>query len=943
MSSSSTLPIILWLDNNIQFIGDINNKLDKQYQIIQANHLKKAKKILQSHEPDIILTEWVLPDEENEQIIIKLKEIAKKVPLIVVSSLNDPQSIVKAIKTGAHDYITKPVSDLSKFCERIRNAINEVSTATTINKNIDSESKKNNEQLLKNINLHLRNSTESKHNFSFSSPISQFGERLINAFGQHMLASGGSLYMVESDGLRLVHALDPGHAPEFIPFPLKENSVLEYLMSTGKPLLVHNLKESPVFVSSGWDGYLDDSVLAFPIPDEHGRIVGLLSFHSRVQPRFLEQDKDFGSLLTHFTSETLRAIKATYALKESQERLRLTLEATNDGIWDWNPKTHEIYVSPRWFTILGYEPDAFPHTYQTFQQLLHPKDKDRLDHFFCNQLKRKKTFSIEFRMKANDGNWIWIESRGKTMAWDENGNAVRVMGTHTDISERKLSEIELYRHSQALQQSLDGIVICDMDGQIEFVNQAWATMHGYDTNELVGKHLHIFMKPPQQSTYSQFFEYLKEKKGFMRDDEHLSKDGKHFSVRMTASILKDTHSIPMGILLIVRDITDEIGLEAQLLQAQKMESIGRLAGGIAHDFNNLISPILANTEMVMSDIPMTPIVKQRLERVLTAAERAGDLTRQILVFSRKQPMELQTFRMSEVVNGFYNIITCMIREDITFKTNTSESKGYIHADISQIEQILMNILVNAQDAMPRGGQINLLVSDVELDETYTERHPDVIPGDYVMLAISDTGTGMSRESIRKAFEPFYTTKEKGKGTGLGLSTVYGIVKQHKGHIRVFSVENEGTTFTLYFPRVEKNSNKTPRVYPLEKLTGGHSIILVVEDEDMVRELVCSILKRFGYKVLDARDANHCMKLIDTYDGPIQLLITDVVMPGMNGKELFMAVAKDRPDMKVIFMSGYTSDIVIDRGIKDTEVAFLQKPISVQKLIGVVKQILNDVS
>ncbi|KPA15575.1 multi-sensor hybrid histidine kinase [Candidatus Magnetomorum sp. HK-1] len=795
------------------------------------------------------------------------------------------------------------------------------------------------EKLLQ-INSYLKNNSESKQKLSFVSPISQFGERLINAFGQHMLASGGSLYMVETDGLRLVHALDPGHAPHFISFPLKQNSVLEYLMTTGKPLLIHNLNRSDQFITSGWAGYKDNSVLAFPIPDENGSIVGLLSFHSRIEPQFNDKDKQFGELLTHFISETLRAVKATNALKKSQERLRLIMEATNDGIWDWNPKTEEIYFSPRWFSMLGYEPDVFPHSYETFQNLLHPDDKVPLDRFFCKQLKNKNAFYIEFRMKIKDGNWLWVESRGKVMEWDELGNITRIMGTLSDISKRKLAEMELYRHSQALQQSLDGITISDMNGKIEFVNHAWAQMHGYTIESLTGKQLHIFMKPPQQANFLEFVDQIKKKKGIIVDDEHMAKDGRIFSIRLSASILKNKSADPVGILFIGRDITDELNLEAQLLQSQKMESIGRLAGGIAHDFNNLLSPILASTQLVMTDTPLDTSNKRRLERVLTAAERASDLTRQILVFSRKNPLEMQTFRMSEIVGGFYKIITCMIREDINFTINIEKSKGYIHADISQIEQILMNILLNAQDAMPHGGELTLKASDVILDEEYTERHPDVTPGHYVMLLISDTGMGMSRTTLKQAFEPFYTTKEKGKGTGLGLSTVYGIVKQHSGHIRVFSVENEGTVFKLYFPSVEKGIQKVSKVYPLQQQTGGHETVLVVEDEDMVRDLVCSMLKRFGYNILDAQDANHCMDILNKYDGPIHLLVTDVVMPGMNGKELYIKLSKQYPDMKVLFMSGYTNDVIIDRGVKDSEFEFIQKPISVQKLAQTVKRILT---
>jgi len=781
--------------------------------------------------------------------------------------------------------------------------------------------------------------TKSKQNLSFSSPISQFGEKLINAFGHHMLASGGSLYMVENEGLRLVHSLDPGHAPEFIPFPLKENSVLEYLMTTGKTLLIHDLKNDQKFKGSGWDGYLDDSVLAFPIPDEKGRIVGLLSFHSRVTPKFEEHDKELGVLLTHFTSETLRSIKATYALQQSQERLRLINEATNDGIWDWNPTTNEIYFSPRWFTMLGYKPDIFPHSFETFQKLLHPEDKERLDHFFCNQLESKKKFSIEFRMRTKDENWLWVESRGKVMEWDESGSAMRVMGTLSDISERKSTEIELFRHSQALQQSLDGIVIATISGQIDFVNDAWALMHGYNHEELIGKNLYIFRPPPQQSNLSKFIDRVKRQSGIIQDDEHLTREGKRFSIRLSASILKDPRDQIIGLIIIARDITDERNLEAQLLQAQKMESIGRMAGGIAHDFNNLLSPILANTQMVLGDSSLSSVHRTRLERVSIAAERASNLTRQILAFSRKQPIELQTFFLAEVIEGFIHIMSSIIREDIDFSVHTSQSKGYIHADISHIEQILINILINAQDAMPQGGGLKILVSDILLDESDTQKHPEVEPGPYVMVEVSDTGVGMSRKTLKQAFEPFYTTKEEGKGSGLGLSTVYGIIKQHHGHVHVHSIENKGTSFRLFFPRVEKETGNAPNNYPPTQ-TGGHETILVVEDEDIVRELVCSIFKRLGYHVLDAPDANHCMNIVSTYDGPIHLLVSDVVMPGMNGKELYLNLTKKYPDMKVIFMSGYTDDVILDRGVISSPNIFLQKPISVQKLAKAVKKVLN---
>jgi PAS domain S-box-containing protein len=512
----------------------------------------------------------------------------------------------------------------------------------------------------------------------------------------------------------------------------------------------------------------------------------------------------------------------------------------------------------------------------------------------------------------------------------------------SDISERKKVETELIRHSQALNQSLDGIVIANMSGEIEFANEAWASMHGYAKEELLEKNLYIFMPPPQQSNFSEFMAQVLNKSGVIQDDEHLARDGKAFYIRRSASIYRDASGKIIGVIIIARDITDERNLEAQLVQSQKMESIGRMAGGIAHDFNNLLSPILANTQMLLSDPSIASNHKSKLERVLVAAERASNLTRQIFMFSRKHPLELQKFCLAEVIEAFYKIMKNVIREDIRFSIDTRQSKGTIHADVSHIEQILMNILVNAQDAMTHGGELSLVVSDTEIDDTYTEKYPDVKPGPYVMVIISDTGIGMSCESLKHAFEPFYTTKEQGKGTGLGLSTVYGIVKQHGGHIRIHSEKNKGTSFIFYFPRVKKSiDEKSPDIYPSKAKKGGHETILVVEDECIVRDLVCSILNRLGYHVLEAQDASQCLDFIDSYDGPIHLLVSDVVMPGMNGKELFLNLSKQYPEMKVLFMSGYTDDVIIDLGIENSAKAFLQKPISVKKFAETVYRILNN--
>ncbi len=381
-------------------------------------------------------------------------------------------------------------------------------------------------------------------------------------------------------------------------------------------------------------------------------------------------------------------------------------------------------------------------------------------------------------------------------------------------------------------------------------------------------------------------------------------------------------------------------LELQLRQAQKMEAIGQLTGGIAHDFNNLLTIINGYSEMLLQTLPAGDPQRDNAAQIREAGERAVALTRQLLAFSRRQMLEPRVLDLNAVVTNTERMLTRTIGEDVNLAAILTPGLGRVKADPGQIEQVIMNLAVNARDAMPHGGRLTIETANVELDENFVRTHAVVKPGRYVMLAVSDTGCGMDAETQKRIFEPFFTTKERGKGTGLGLATVYGIVKQSGGSIWVYSEVGQGTTFKVYLPRVEEQPDTVlPSAVRTASLKGTETILLV-EDDAPLRKLTQAILKKGGYTVLSAGHSNEAFRVCAEHSGPIHLLLSDVVMPGMSGHELAGRMASAHPDMKVLYLSGYTDDTVVRHGVLDRSMAFLQKPFTALGLLSKVREVLD---
>jgi len=392
--------------------------------------------------------------------------------------------------------------------------------------------------------------------------------------------------------------------------------------------------------------------------------------------------------------------------------------------------------------------------------------------------------------------------------------------------------------------------------------------------------------------------------------------------------------------VLARDVTARRQLEDQLRQAQKMEAVGQLAGGIAHDFNNLLTAILGCTQLLLHATPPEDARREDVEEIKNAGLRAAELTRQLLAFSRRQVLAPKLLDMNSVVANMDKMLRRLIGEDVALVTELAADLGPVNADPGQLEQVLLNLAVNARDAMPQGGRLTIATANVVLTEEYAERHHRLPPGQYVLLAVSDTGVGMDEATQKHLFEPFFTTKEVGKGTGLGLATVYGIVKQSGGYIWVYSEPGHGTTVKVYLPRVAGAAEPLPAAEAAPELRRGTETVLLVEDAAPVRTLARKSLENCGYRVLDAADGRAALDLSAHHAGGIDILVTDVVMPGMSGRELAERLAPLRPGMRVLYTSGYTDDAMVHQGVLRSGVAFLQKPFVPESLARKVREVLD---
>jgi len=632
--------------------------------------------------------------------------------------------------------------------------------------------------------------------------------------------------------------------------------------------------------------------------------------------------------------------RAEAELRSARNLLARTFASLSEAVFVIDPDDRTIVqCNPAAERIFGYAPGEL---IGRSTRILHVND----DSYgrFCTLtepvLARHGTFSGEFEMKRKDGSLIPTEHTA-TVLFDELGSTSGVVSVIREITARRRAEAEMRLQSTALNAAANAIVITDSQGAIEWVNPAFTETSGYTAEEAIGRNPRDLLKSGlhDQVFYRKLWNTILAGNVWQGEMTNRHKDGHLIPEELTITPLKDDRGRIGHFIAIKRDLTEVKRLQAQVLQAQKLETVGRLAGGIAHDFNNLLTVINATADLTMGSTDAGNPLRADLQQIRDAGERAAQLTRQLLAFSRRQILQPDVLDLAALVRNLQAVLQRLIGEDVDLVVRAPQGSGNVRADLSQMEQVILNLAVNARDAMPDGGRLTIETAGVDLEEDDVIRHGAGSAGPHVVLTVSDTGVGMDDATRARIFEPFFTTKDPSKGTGLGLSTVYGIVQQSGGGVWVYSEPGLGATFKIYLPRLDTALSTAAPEPP--RALGGSETILVVEDEPAVRRLAQRMLEMAGYTVFAAEDGGAALALLARADVHVDLLMTDVVLPGASGKALADEVATAYPSVRVLFTSGYTDDAILRTGVRDHEVAFLGKPYTASTLRQKVREILDS--
>jgi two-component system, cell cycle sensor histidine kinase and response regulator CckA len=850
----------------------------------------------------------------------------------------------------------------------------------------------------------------------------------------------------------------------------KGNTALLEALSQGLSIVKADGRYHDIYEK--WFGVLDPPGLPWRLVVKY--ILGIVVASALVGMILLVWSLSLRKMVTQRTrtleSEILVRKKTEATLRESEERFRLAMEATNDGVWDWDLANAQVFRSEAFFPMVGYKPEDFSGRVGDWQHLVHPDDLQTVQQELGECLAGKReAHEVEFRVRTKSGDTVWILSRGKVVVRDENGKPVRMTGTHTDITERKKAEEQIQKQASLMESLLEAIpapvFYKDTDHVYRGCNDAFAELFGLPKENIVGKSVFavapkelaeiyknhdkaLFQNPGTQvyessvnaingsmrnvmfhkatftdasgevagligvilditerkraeealleseeryrqiteNSLAGIFVYqdgrsvyanrrLAEMLGYNPEEilripfldaihpddrqlvQQMAKDRlsgevvpNHYELRL---LHKDGHTVwsevlshlidyrgRQAILGNVADVTQSRTLEEQLRQAQKMEAVGTLAGGIAHDFNNLLHIISGHAELLDMELAERKLKFGELDAIRQSAHRGADLVKQILTFSRRIGAKFESIDLNEEVRSTERLLYRTIPKMIDIELRLEEGLDRVRVDSTQIEQMLINLSVNAKDAMPEGGRLVIETRNVNLDEQYCKSHSEILPGQYVLLRVSDTGHGMEEEVLRHIFEPFFTTKGLADGTGLGLATAFGIVKIHKGHITCESEVGRGTTFSIYFPAAEAGKPDMDQEREVSAVAGGTESILVVDDEPMIRDLAKRVLEKSGYSVLTAGSGKEGIEVYTEHKSDISLVILDLIMPEMGGKQCLEELLKINPQVKALIASGFAV-----RGdtktFLDTEAkGIVPKPFNIRELLRSVRHVLD---
>jgi PAS domain S-box-containing protein len=627
------------------------------------------------------------------------------------------------------------------------------------------------------------------------------------------------------------------------------------------------------------------------------------------------------------------------ALRLSHERFDYVTRATEDAVWDRNIDDNTIWWNRGLQRLFGIPPAEVVETTEWMRERIHPGDREQVVRSMEEAIGGDaEQWAHEYRFRRHDGTYAFVYNRGFVIR-DARGRAVRVVGAITDLSDRKRREDILREQATLLDRAKDAILVRGLDHRIRYWNKAAESIYGIPREQAMGMRVEEIVVSDDLEAFEDADAEVFEKGEWSGRLKQATAGGKVITVDGHWTLLRDDSGHPAGVLKIHTNVSERVDLERRLAQSQKLEAIGQLTGGIAHDFNNLLTVIVGNADTLAEELTGQSEMLPLVEMIRTAGERGAELTSHLLSFARRQALEPRTTRPDQLIDGMRNLLRRTLGENIELAVEHAPDVAKVSVDPTQFESALLNLCINARDAMPGGGKLMIETGNVILDENYTEQRVDVVPGDYVRISISDTGTGMRAEDVARAFEPFFTTKARGKGTGLGLSMVYGFAKQSGGHVAIYSELGHGTVVTLYL-RQAKGDNEPVAVVEPDNIAGRGERILLVEDDDLVRVHAMQLRESLDDRVVAASNGPEALELLRK-DIPCDLLFTDVIMPGgMTGPKLAEAAHALRPGLPVLYTSGYTENAIIHHGRVDPGVNLLHKPYRKPELAAKIRAALE---
>lgn len=892
--------------------------------------------------PDLILSDYRLPAFDGMQAVLLAKEHSPDVPFIITTGRVNEETAVACMKAGAADYVLK--DHLGRLGTAVRSALER--------QRLLAEQKRA-ENRIRQLNRLLKT-------------ISEVNQLIVRTDDRQTLLSSACRILVEHGGFRMAwvgladrekglvlpaaRAGDAAHYLEKITVRFDETpegrGPVGAAIRTERHVVVADLAAEATVAP--WrermlaHGFRTVGVFPFPV---RGEVAGTLTVYLS-EPGAIDDEEttlldelaaDLGYALETLEIRAERK-RAEEALRASQKTLRTLIDSSPDVVILLDTDGRVIACNQVLAQEFGKE----------IRELIGHSPFDLMPADAASYRRERVKQVIETGRLVRDRE----ERSGRIYdvilapIKDEGGHVVQVaifVREVTDLERvrAELAKSELYYRS-LIEHSLDITAVLGPGGEVRYMSSSVKRILGYAPEELQGSVVFDIVHPEDRPEAQEKLRRILQSEAAIEAVEARlrHRDGPWRTLSVTGKLLPPEIG-ELGLIVSARDITERQQLEAQLLQAQKMEAVGRLAGGVAHDFNNLLTVIQGYGEMLARSLSGDETRREEVAEILNAAARATTLTRQLLAFSRRQVLEMRVFDLGAVVGELQKMLRRLIGENVELVVVRSAGPAFVKADPGQIEQVLLNLAVNARDAMPKGGRLNVEVADLDLDSPLSSLDETVLPGRYVVVSVSDAGTGMDSETLGRIFEPFFTTKEKGKGTGLGLSTVFGIVKQSSGHVLVESAPGRGTTFRVFLPRVDGEGAAVAPILRTGASAKGSETILVVEDELQIRALIRASLAAYGYTVLDAASAEEALGLLAQHAGPLDLLLTDVVLKGDSGRTLADRLLAQRPGVKVLYMSGYTDNVISHHGVLEPGLVFLQKPFTPAALARKVREALES--